>query len=125
MMPAHKIALDPNDGQETHFRQAAGTARLASTWAWDQWQQQYDARKGAPTLPKPSEAALRRQLNARKREQFPWMLDVTKSAPRLAIIHWGHAFQNFFGGTGSIPPLRRRAATTAFRSQFTVKGGKV
>jgi len=42
---------------------------------------QYAAHKANPELPKPGEAALRRQLNAIKREEFPRMLEVTKNAP--------------------------------------------
>jgi len=30
--------------------------------------------------------ALRRQLNSIKAKQFPWMLEVTKNAPQMAII---------------------------------------
>ncbi len=81
MILVHKIALDPHDGQETYCRKAAGVARFAYHWALDQWQQQYAAWKGDPTLPKPSEAALRRPLNALKHEAFPWLLEVTKNAP--------------------------------------------
>ena len=33
MILAHKIALDPNDVQETYFRKAAGVARFAYHWA--------------------------------------------------------------------------------------------
>ena len=33
MILAQKIALDPNDAQETSFRKAAGTARVAYKWA--------------------------------------------------------------------------------------------
>ncbi|MCY0899620.1 MAG: transposase, partial [Firmicutes bacterium] len=108
MILAHKIALDPNDGQETYFRKAAGTARFAYNWALHQWQQQSDAWKSDPTLPKPSEATLRRQLNAIKREQFPWMLEVTKNAPQMAIIHLGQAFQNFFAGTAAYPTFKKK-----------------
>ena len=43
MILAHKIALDPNNVQETYFRKAAGTARFAYNWALDQWQPQYAA----------------------------------------------------------------------------------
>jgi len=32
---------------------------------------------------------LRRQLNAIKRAQFPWMLAVTKNASQMAIIQLG------------------------------------
>ena len=127
MIVAHKIALDPNNIQETSFRQAAGVARLAYKWALDQWQQQYIAWKDAPTLPKPSAAALRRQLNSLKRDAFPWMLEVTKNAPQMAIIPLGRAFQNVFGGTGKYPTFKQKGRHDSFSlttDQFTVKGRK-
>ncbi|MGU7771747.1 RNA-guided endonuclease InsQ/TnpB family protein [Burkholderia sp. MR1-5-21] len=36
--------------------------------------------------PTPSQAALRRQLNAIKCDQFPWMLEVTKNAAQMTFI---------------------------------------
>ena len=98
MILAHKIALDPSNVQATYFAKAAGVARFAYNWALAEWKRQYDAWKADNSLPKPSQAALRRQLNAIKREQFPWMLEVTKTAPQEAIIQLGEAFKNFFAG---------------------------
>jgi putative transposase len=37
---------------------------------------------------------LRRQLNAIKRKQFPWMLEFSKNAPQIATIQLGEA-KNF------------------------------
>ncbi len=99
MILGHKIALDPNDVQETYIRKAAGVARFAYNYPW---QQQYEAWKSDPMLPKPSDAALRRQRNAIKGDTFPWMLEATKNAPQMAIIDWGHAFRNFFAGLGGV-----------------------
>jgi transposase len=45
---------------------------------------------------KPSEAGLRRQLNAIKREQFLWILPVPRSVRHQAIKNRGAAFQRFF-----------------------------
>jgi putative transposase len=87
MMLAHKIALDPNHVQETYFRKVVGTARFADHWALAEWQQQYAAWKVDATFPKPSDAALRRPLNALKREQFPGILEVTKTTPQMAMMH--------------------------------------
>ncbi|MDA8207226.1 MAG: RNA-guided endonuclease TnpB family protein [Thermaerobacter sp.] len=128
MILAHKIALDPNNRQETYFRKASGVARFAYNWALDQWQQQYEAWKDDPTLPQPSEAAMRRQLNALKRDVFPWMLEVTKNAPQMAIIHLGQAFKNFFAGTAEYPTFKKKGRHDSFtltNDQFTVKGQKV
>lgn len=128
MILAHKIALDPNDVQETYFRKAVGTARFVYNWALAEWQRQYAAWKADDTLSKPSDAALRRQLNALKREQFPWMLDVTKNAPQMAIIHLGQAFKNFFAGTAEYPTFKKKGRHDSFtltNDQFAIKGRKV
>jgi putative transposase len=114
MLVAHRIRLDPNNVQATHLARAAGTARFAFNWALAEWQKQYAAWKSDPSLPKPSEAALRRQLNAIKREQFPWMLVVTKNAPQLAIMQLGRAFENFFAKRAAYPTFRRKGRDDRF-----------
>ena len=128
MILAHKIALNPNDVQETYFRKAAGTARFAYNWGLAEWQRQYAAWEADSTQPKPSQAALRRQLNAIKREQFPWMLEVTKNAPQMAIIHLGEAFKNFFAGNAEYPTFKKKGRHDSFtltNDQFAVKGRRV
>jgi putative transposase len=93
---AHKITLDPNHTQETYFQRACGVARFSWNWALAEWHRQYAAHLADKSLPKPSQLALRRQLNAIKRTEFPWMLEVSKTAPQTAIINLGIAFKNFF-----------------------------
>jgi transposase len=84
MLIAHKITLHPNNVQATYMGRAAGTARFSYNWALAEWQRQYAAHQADPSQPRPSQLSLRRQLNAVKREQFPWMLEVTKNAPQMA-----------------------------------------
>jgi putative transposase len=128
MLMAHRIALDPNNAQTTHLLRAAGTARFAYNWALSEWTRQYEAWKADHTLPKPSQHALRRQLNAIKRERFPWMLEVTKTAPQMAIIQLGQAFQNFFVGRARYPQFRKRGVHDRFtltNDQFTLDGSRI
>jgi putative transposase len=128
MLMAHKIALNPNDVQATYFARAAGTARFAYNWALAEWQRQYEAWKQDNELPKPTQAALRRQLNAIKREQFPWMLEVTKNAPQMAIIQLGQAFQNFWAGRAKYPRFRKKGVHDRFtltNDQFGVEGSRI
>ena len=128
MMIAHKIALNPNNKQATYFAKATGTARYAYNWALDQWHHQYEAWKKDNSLPKPSEAALRRQLNAIKREKFPWMLEVTKNAPQMAIIQLGVAFKNFFAGRAGYPNFRKKGVSDRFsmsNDQFSLNGSRI
>lgn len=117
---AHKIALRPNDRQRTYFAKAAGCARFAYNWALDQWGKQYATWKADNSLPKPSEAALRRQLNAIKRSEFPWMLEVTKCAPQMAVKQLGAAFKNFFEKRAKYPRFHKKASTTASHCRMTI-----
>lgn len=128
MLIAHKIALDPNNVQATYLKKACGVARFAYNWALAEWQRQYEAWKQDNSLPKPSEAALRRQLNAIKRERFPWMLEVTKCAPQQAIIQLGQAFQNFFAGRAKYPKFRKKGVHDRFtlsNDQFSIDGRRI
>jgi putative transposase len=114
MLVAHRIRPAPNNVQASYLARAAGTARFAYNWALAQWQRQYGASKAEPALPKPNEMALRRQLNAIKRADFPWMLEVTKNAPQMAIIQLGRAFDNFFAGRARYPRFRRKGRDDRF-----------
>jgi putative transposase len=128
MYVAHRIRLAPNNVQATYLARAAGTARFAYNWALDEWQKQYEACRADPTLPKPYEAALRRQLNSIKREQFPWMLEVTKNAPQLAITQLGRAFKNFSAGRARYPRFRQKGRDDRFslaNDQFRVDGNHI
>ena len=128
MLMAHRIALDPNNKQATYCAKAAGTARFAYNWALAEWARQYTAHREDPSVPTPSQAALRRQLNARKREEFPWMLEVTKNAPPMAIIPLGQAFKNFFAGRAKYPTFRKKGVDDRFtltNDQFRVAGRRL
>ncbi|OBX65903.1 transposase [Moraxella lacunata] len=117
----HIIRLDPTNKQATHFGKTCGVARLAYNWALAEWQKQYQADKNyrdecqakgitidENRLNKPSQGKLRKQLNAIKREQFPFMLEVTKCSPQLAIMQLGDAFKRFFKGESKYPQFRKK-----------------
>src|SRR3990167_2713886 len=122
MLRAHKIELRTNNKQATYFAKASGTARKAYNWALDEWQKQYQA--GG----KPSEASLRRQLNSIKRKEFPWMLEVTKNAPQMAIMQLGNAFKNFFSKRAKYPTFRKKWIDDRFtltNDQFAVNDSRI
>jgi len=128
MLIAHKIALNPNNTQATYFARAAGTARFADNWALAEWQQQYKVWKADASLPKPSQRSLRRQLNAITREQSPWMREVSKNVPQMAIIQLGAAFKNFFAGRAHYPQFRQKGIHDRFtltNDQFRVDGSRI
>ena len=125
MLRAHKIRLYPNNRQATYFAKACGVARFAYNWALARSMGLYEQDK----LYKFSEAALRRDLNAIKQEQFPWMLEVTKCAPQLAIKNGlKSAFKNFFAKRADFPKFHKKGINDSFEisnDQFKVNGSYV
>lgn len=108
MILAHKIALDPDKEQAEYFARACGVARFAWNWALARWQQEYALWREYRCGPYPSEAFLRRELNALKHSAFPWMLEVTKNAPQQAIKNLGAAFKNFFERHAKYPTFKKK-----------------
>ncbi len=56
------------------------------------------------------------------------MLDVTKNAPQMAIMHWGQAFKNFFAGVDEYPTFKKKGRHDSFtltNDQLAIKGRKV
>ncbi|GHT01058.1 transposase [Synergistales bacterium] len=67
-------------------------------------------------------------MNAVKHEQFPWMAEVTKCAPQLAIMDLGVAFKNFFTGTAKYPKFKKKGQHDSFsisNDQFSVKDQQI
>jgi len=137
----HIIRLDPTDKQATYFAKACGVARLAYNWALAEWQTQYQADKAyrddclakgieidSTKLNKPSQGKLRKQLNAIKRTQFPFMLEVTKCSPQLAIMQLGNAFKRFFKGEAKYPQFRKKGVNDRFslsNDQFRIDQNRI
>jgi putative transposase len=128
MILAHKIRLDPNDRQITYFSKACGVARFAYNWALTEWKRLYEAGE------KVNEGILRKRLNAIKHIEFPWMPEVTKCAPQLAIKDGlNKAFQNFFRGLKKrqnigYPKFRKKGIKDSFslsNDQFRIEAGKI
>jgi len=120
MILAHKIQIDPNNKQATYFARAAGTARFAYNWALAKAKERYEQDKES----KFNEGELRKELNAIKRAQFPWMLEVTKCAPQLAIKEGlARAFKNFFAGRAEFPTFHKKGVKDSFslsNDQFAI-----
>ena len=137
MILGHTIELAPNNKQATYFSKACGVARFAYNWALSEWQKQYEADKNyrdecqansitidENRLNKPSQGKLRKQLNAIKREKYPFMLEVTKCSPQLAIMQLGDAFKRFFKGESKYPQFRKKGVNDRFslsNDQFKLK----
>ena len=115
MQQSHKIRLYPNNRQSTYLARCCGVARFAYNWGLAKWNEQYKAHKLSPDeVASPNQYDLRKNLNAVKREQFPWMLEVTKYAPQQALINLGRAFGKFFDKSGKHPQFKRKGEHDSF-----------
>ena len=129
MQRTHKIRLYPNNRQSTYLARCCGVARFAYNWGLAKWNEQYRAhRKNPESAAQPNQYALRKELNAVKGAEFPWMLEVTKYAPQQALINLGRAFGNFFRKTGRAPQFKRKGEHDSFyvgSDQIGVDGDRV
>jgi len=109
--------------QATYFMKACGVSRFAYNWALAEWKRRHEAGE------KVDEGMLRRELNAIKRERFPWMYEVTKCAPQLAIKNdLNNAFRNFFSKRAGYPKFRKKGVHDSFgisNDQFKMDGRDV
>lgn len=99
---AHKIELKPNNKQKTYFRKAFGCARLAYNWGLAEWERQY--KEGG----KPSAYALRKKFNAIKKEEFPFVYEVTKCAVGQPFLDLQDAFDRFFKKQNKYPQFKKK-----------------
>lgn len=117
---AHKIRLYPNNVEETYFKKACGVARKAYNWGLDLWMKKLEKKE------KVKEADIRKELNKIKYIEFPWMLEVTKCAPQLAIKNnLNNAFKNYFNKKAGFPRFHKKGIDDSFsisNDQFEVKG---
>lgn len=106
MIISHKIELKPNNKAKTYFSKAFGCARLACNWGLARWQEHYAAGEKVNYL------ALKKEFNAIKKEQFPFVYEVTKYAVQQPFIHLNEAFQKFFRdlkeGKVSYPEFKKK-----------------
>lgn len=103
---AHKIELVPNNKQKTYFRKAFGCSRLAYNWGLAEWQRRYKDGEKVDAY------GLKKAFNAIKKEQYPFVLEVTKYATQQPFINLGRAFTKFFDdlkkGVVSYPQFKRK-----------------
>ena len=121
------IELKPNNKQATYFKKACGVARFAYNWALAEWQRQYQEDKAyregckqsgltvdGSQLNLPSHGKINKLFNAIKREQFPFVMEVTKCAPQIAIKQLSDAYKRFFKGESQYPQFRKKGEKDRF-----------
>ncbi|MBE3550927.1 MAG: IS200/IS605 family element transposase accessory protein TnpB [Brockia lithotrophica] len=113
---AYRYELDPNKEQRILLAKHAGAARFSYNWGLARWKEIYE-KEGRTT----NAVELHRELNRRKKTDFPWMYEVSKWAPQEALRDLEKAFKNFFRGrktgrkAGYPKPRRKKDGRDSFR----------
>ena len=102
MILAHKIRLYPNDKQATYFRKACGISRFAYNWALGESRRRDEEGTSA------SGYDLSARLNAIKQERYPWMYEVTKWSPQMAVYNAFDALKRWWKGTSQAPRFKKK-----------------
>ena len=122
MQRTHKIKLEPNNSQTTYFKKACGVKRFVYNWALAEWQRQYAAGF------KPSAFQLKKEFNALKKAQFPFITEVTKCSAECAFANLDRSFKNFFRKTARYPKFKKKGQRDSFsidNTKFSVEGETV
>lgn len=103
---SHKIELKPNNNAKTHFRKAFGCARLAYNWGLAKWEENW--KQGVKT----SVYDIRKEFNAIKKEQYPFVYEVSSCATMQPFRDLEKAFKKYFAdlkkGKVSYPKLKKK-----------------
>jgi putative transposase len=70
---------------------------------------------------KPSAYTLVKKLNSIKRNDFPWMSDVTKQSPQYAIHDLERGFKAFFRRQNGYPKFKKKG----IKDSFAIREGKI
>lgn len=106
----------PTVAQANALARACGVARFTYNWGLAEWKRQHEA-GGKPTANQ-----LKKQFNAIKGTEFPWVYESPRDANSQPFADLGVAFQNFFasckgqrkGKKVGYPSSRKRGRDDAF-----------
>ena len=117
MIITHRIALNPNAGQETLLRQHAGYARFAWNWGVEESRRALAAREKSPT----SHYRLRPAFNAVKANIAPWSTALSQNAAKYALIDlhltWDRFWRELEAAGKAGRRLGRHCRAPRFRSR--------
>lgn len=116
MQLAHKIELKPNNKQKTYFKKACGVSRFVWNWALEHWKNEY--KQGH----KPNALDLKKTFNSIKKEQYPFVREVTKYAAQQPFIQLQVAFNRYFKGLSKKPKFKKKKYN---RDSFYIGGDQI
>ena len=118
---SHTIRLYPTKSQETFFKKACGSARVAYNYGLGKYKEQLDSGL------KPRILEIKKQFNKDKKTLFPWMSETNKDANQQPFANLQSAFNRFFKKTARFPRFKKKGIKDSFyisNDRFSVQGNK-
>lgn len=108
MIKSHKIKLYPTKSQEILLKKSCGVARYSYNWALNKWRELYEGGE------KPIAYSLIKLQNSIKREEMPFFLEVSKTAPQYAIHNLEKAFKKMWKEGQGYPKYKKKNVKDSF-----------
>ena len=109
MIISHKIRIYPNKEQEVFLKKSCGIARFVYNWGLAEWQKQY--KNGE----KPNRFKLDKLFNSVKKQEFPFVCEVSKCCTQTAFANLGRAYKNFFDRRAKYPKFKKKGIHDSFK----------
>jgi len=118
---AYRYEIDPNVQNRILLAKHAGAARFTFNWGLKARIDLYEKDKTSTNA-----IEQHRLLNTLKRQEFPWMYEVSKCAPQEALRDLDKAFKNFYLGlkqkkSVGFPKFKKKGQHDSFRLTGTIK----
>ena len=122
MILSHKIRIYPNKEQEQFLKKSCGVARFAYNWGLAEWQNRY--KNGE----KPNHLKLIKLFNSVKKQEFPFVCEVSTYCSQIAFANLGKAYKNFFDRRANYPRFKKKGIHDSFslaNNVFCVDGNRI
>ena len=103
MILAKKIRLYPTAEQEYKLWQSVGTARFIYNWALNKQEENY--KSGGKFI---KDNDLRKEITQLKKDELPWLNEVSNNVAKQAVKDCCNAYKNFFKGLADKPRFKSR-----------------
>jgi putative transposase len=114
MTRTHKVRIYPNDKKQTVLLRHCGVARLTYNWGLNEWNEMYKAGE------KPNRFSVKLRWNHQKRENFPFVYEVSKWCQEAALQDLSKGFDKFFKKQNHHPKFHKKGVKDSFRIDGSV-----
>ena len=104
----HKIHIYPNKKQEELLQKSCDVARYVYNWGLAKWNKEY--KEGN----KPNFYQIKKEFNVLKKEECPFVMEVSKCASEYALMDLKSAFTKFFRKQSKHPQFHKKEIDNTF-----------